>query len=353
MARARVIVDTEPKIVGELSQSELTSTLSWYSQNKDRKDSLKFAADYLRKHHKITAASTLKSKGSTFGFICRILTNGGTLPSENQLWFEKEIEEIKQEVLSEKPVQVSDKVVVNIQERVREKASECIGELEGQLDDLIVSNFKANNSPYGTFHRFTLKGAHVKYVVDHFKAKRQEFDFVLNTDDKDVKEGYSNFSKPQLKKLIAYCDQVILDCGKISEDSVKSRKPRKRKTKTPEQLVSKVKVCEEFKELNLKSIDVKSILGATQLWVYNTKYRKIGLYQAEDAGGFTIKGTTILNFNESKSIQKRLRKPEVSLPQLLSGGKVFLRNFMESIRAVESPLNGRLNQDIILLKVTK
>jgi hypothetical protein len=275
------------------------------------------------------------------------------LPTENQLWFDKEIEEIKQEVLSEKPVQVSDKTVINIQERVREKASECIGELEGQLDDLILSNFKANNSPYGTFHRFALKGAHVKYVVDHFKAKRQEFDFVLNTDDNDVKEGYSNFSKPQLKKLIAYCDQVILDCGKISEDSVKSRKPRKRKTKTPEQLVAKVKVCEEFKELNLKSIDVKSILGATQLWVYNTKYRKVGLYQAEDAGGFTIKGTTILNFNESKSIQKRLRKPEVSLPQLLSGGKVFLRNFMDSIRAVESPLNGRLNQDIILLKVTK
>jgi hypothetical protein len=41
------------------------------------------------------------------------------------------------------------------------------------------------------------------------------------------------------------------------------------------------------------------------------------------------------------------------LPQLLAGGKVFLRNFMESIRAVESPLNGRLNEDIILLKVTK
>ena len=353
MARTRVVVDTEPKISGELTQSELTSTLSWYSQNKDRKDSLKYAADYLKKHHKITATSALKSKGSTFGFICRILSNGGLLPSENQLWFDKELAEIQQEIITDKPVQVTEKNVINIQERVKEKASECIGELEGLLDDLILSDFKANTSPYATFHRFALKGAHVKHVVDHFKNKRQEFDFVLNTTDKDVKEGYSNFSKPQLKKLVAYCDQVILDCGKVSEDSVKSRKPRKRKVKTPDQIVSKVKICEDFKELNLKSIDVKSILGATQLWVYNTKYRKVGCYQAEDAGGFTIKGTTILNFNESKSIQKKLRKPEVSLPQLLAGGKVFLRNFMESIRAVESPLNGRLNEDIILLKVTK
>ena len=353
MARTRVVVDTEPKISGELTQSELTSTLSWYSQNKDRKDSLKYAADYLKKHHKITATSTLKSKGSTFGFICRILSNGGLLPVENQMWFDKELDEIKQESLSEKPVQVSDKNVINIQERVKEKASECIGELEGQIDDLILSSFKANSSPYAVFHRLGLKGAHVKYVSEHFKSKRQEFDFVLNTDDKDVKEGYSNFSKTQLKKLVAYCDQVILDCGKVSEDSVKSRKPRKRKVKTPEQIIAKVKVCEEFKELNLKSIDVKTILGATQLWVYNTKYRKIGCYQAEDAAGFTIKGTTILNFNENKSVQKKLRKPEVSLPQMLNGGKVFLRNFMESIRAVESPLNGRLNEDIILLKVVK
>jgi hypothetical protein len=38
---------------------------------------------------------------------------------------------------------------------------------------------------------------------------------------------------------------------------------------------------------------------------------------------------------------------------VLNGGKVFLRNFMESVRAVESPLNGRLNEDIILLKVIK
>jgi len=353
MARTRIVVDTEPKILGELTQSELASSLSWYSQNKNRKDSLKYTADYLKKHHKITSTSSLKSKGSTFGFICRILSNGGLLPAENQTWFDKELGEIKQECLSEEPVQVSDKNVINIQERVKEKASECIGELEGQIDDLILSSFKANSSSYVVFHRLALKGAHVKYVADHFKTKRQEFDFVLNTDDKEVKEGYSNFSKPQLKKLVAYCDQVILDCGRVSEDSVKSRKPRKRKVKTPEQIVAKVKICKAFEELNLKSIDIKSILGATQLWVYNTKYRKIGCYQAEDAGGFTIKGTTILNFNESNSMQKKLRKPEISLPQLLNGGRVFLRNFMENIRAVESPLNGRLNEDIILLKVTK
>jgi len=353
MPRVNVVSDTEPKIVGELTQPELTSTLSWYSQNKDRKDSVKYATDYLKKHHKLTVTTNLKEKGSTFGFICRILTNGGSLPPESQLWFEKEIEKIKQEFLSEKNVQTSDKPLINIQSRIREKVSECIGELEGQIDELILSKFKANTSPYGIFHSHALKEIHIKYIVDHFKIKRQEFDFVLNSNDPEIKEGYSNFTKPHLKKLVAYCDQVILDCAKVTETSVTNRKPRKRKLKTPEQLVAKVKICEEFPVLNLKSVDVKSILGATQLWVYNTKYRKIGCYQAEDAGGFSIKGTTIQNFSESKSMQKKLRKPETFLPQIIAGGKTFLRSVMSNVNAVESPLKGRLNSDIVLLKVVK
>jgi hypothetical protein len=105
--------------------------------------------------------------------------------------------------------------------------------------------------------------------------------------------------------------------------------------------------------LGLTSVKSTDIIGALQLWVYNTKNRKLGVYNAEDAGGFSVKGSTITNFSESKSIQKTLRKPEAMLPDVLKGGKVFLRNVMDGIRAVESKLNGRLNKDVILLKVVK
>jgi hypothetical protein len=185
------------------------------------------------------------------------------------------------------------------------------------------------------------------------KKVRAEYDDVLTTKDADVKEGYSNFTKQNMKKIIAYCDQVILDCNRVSEVSTKSRKPRKRKVKSPDELVKKIKICAEFKDLNLKSVPTTSIVGANQLWVYNTKTRKLGVYNAEDAGGLSVKGSSIINFAEKKSVQKKLRKPEVMLPDVLNGGKVFLRNVIDSIRAVESPLNGRLNADTILLKVTK
>ena len=352
-SRSRLVLDTEPKFSGEVTKADISSALSWYSQNKENKDAQKYAADFLKKKHKLDVGSAIKKKSSTFGFVCRIVSNGAILPEENRVWLEKEIQSLKEIKQVEKPVQTSDKNVINIQDRIREKASECIGEIEGLMDDLILSDFKSNVSPFAVFHKMEVKGAHTRFIVDIFKKRRNEFDLVLNTTDKEVKEGYSNFSKIQLKKLIGFCDQVILDCEKVTQTAVKNRKPRKRKLKTAEQLVAKVKVCEEFKELNLKSVDVKSILGAMQLWVYNTKQRKVGCYHANDAGGFLIKGTTIQNFNETKSIQKKLRKPEVSLPEILNAGKVTLRNFMDGIRAVESPLNGRLNADIILLRIVK
>jgi hypothetical protein len=77
------------------------------------------------------------------------------------------------------------------------------------------------------------------------------------------------------------------------------------------------------------------------------------MYQASDAGGLSVKGSSIVNFSEEKSIQKKLRKPEVTLPEVLSGGKVYLRNALGNIRAVESALSGRLNDDTILLRVVK
>lgn len=352
MARTRLI-DSEPKFVGEMSSNDINKALGWYTENRDKKDAIKYASEYLKRKHGLIVGSAIKNKTRTFGFMCRIVSNGGILSEEMQTWFDKEIQNLKDSPADAPVVEESSKNVINIQDRIREKSSECIGEIEGMIDDLIESDFKSNFSPYAVFHKMEIKAAHIRHVLEVFKKRRSEFDQVLNSKDEDLKEGYSNFSKTQLKKLIAFCDEVILDCGKITESSMKNRKPRKRKAKTPDQIVSKVKICQEFKELNLKSIDVRTVIGATQLWVYNTKYRKLGCYHANDAGGFIIKGTKILNFNETKSTQKKLRKPEVTLPEILKASKVTSRNFMEAIRAVESPLNGRLTADIVLLRIVK
>ena len=346
-------VGQEPKFLGEVTEKDLGIALSWYSINRKAKDSQKYASAYFKKVHKLDILPVIKTKPTQFGFVCRILTNGGVLSPERKEWFDGQVEELKKELVKAKAKvkteQFIEVVKVNIQDRIREKAIECIGEFEGQIDDIILKS--ESPQPYAVMHTLGIKGVHTRAILEWSREKRAEFEEVLTTDDSQLKEGYSNFKKTELKKIIAYCDQVILDCNKVAQSVV--RKARKRKAKSPEQLVAKMKHCLEFKDLSLTSVKSTDIIESMQLWVYNTKTRKLGVYHAEDAGGLSVKGSSIVNFSETKSIQKTLRKPEVMLPEVLKGGKVFLRNAIDSIKAVESKLTGRINADTILLRVMK
>ena len=345
----------EPKFSIELSKTQLILALNWYSQNRTSKDAEKYVTDFFKRRLKKDIGAIAKDCTSTFCYVCRIVYNGGMLSVKDQIWFDNEAKQVEDKLNVKKVKVVEEKPtnVISIQDRIREKSQECIGELEGQLDDYIASDYKIDASPYGVMHTMNIKSVHVSRIVDVFKKRRMEFDAVLNTDDKELKEGYGNFTKPQLKKVVAWCDQVILDCIKVVGSAAENRKPRKRKVKSPEELVVKVKVLDKFDELKLVSVPTTEIIGAMQLWVYNVKTRKLGCYHAEDAGGLSVKGTSLENFNESKSVHKKLRKPEVSLPEVMKAGKVLLRNYMDNIRAVESALTGRLNADTILLRSLK
>jgi hypothetical protein len=197
------------------------------------------------------------------------------------------------------------------------------------------------------------KSVHTKVIVEHYKKVREEIAEALVGEDEQLVEGYSNFKKVELKRFEAFLSKLIDDALMLEDESKKNRKPRKRKVKSPEELVSKLNYCVEDELTKFKSVDPKAIIGCSALWVYNAKTRKLGCYFADDAGGLTIKGSTVLNYTESKSVQKKLRKPEEIVPEVISGGKVFLKNVIDSIRAVQSPLSGRINADTVLIRIIK
>lgn len=346
VARAKFL---EPSFTEKMTSSQVMDSLNWYHENKENKDAQKYLSDFAKKF-KIKGKLNTGKSYLTLAWLCRLKLNGNDTGYDDE-YFRTELSKL---FVEEKTIVVDTKETptITIQDRIREKASECIGELEGLFDDFILSGCTANTSPYGLMHSFEIKSVHTRFIVEVFKKRRAQYDEALYTEDKEFREAY-DMTKPQLKKVIAWCDQVILDCQKISGEAVKSRKPRKRKVKTAAEQTTKMKYCVEFPELKLKSIDPKLIVGALQLWVYNTKTRKLGCYHAEDAGGFTIKGTTIQNFSESKSTQKKLRKPEVTLKEVLDGGKIILKRLIDGIRAVESPLTGRINNDTVLVRVVK
>ena len=141
------------------------------------------------------------------------------------------------------------------------------------------------------------------------------------------------------------CALPILQEAKIN------RKPRAKKSVPAEKLVAKMKYLKQDDKLRLVSINPVDIIGAKELWVFNCKTRKLGKYVADDFSDLGVKGTSVTGFDELKSVAKTLRKPEEQLKEFKAAGKVALRKFLEDIKAVDIKLNGRINEDTILLKV--
>lgn len=340
----------EPRIEGVATSIQLVNALNWYHQNMENKDAIKYIQDYAKKN-KIAGRVDTSQSILTLGWLCRLVTNGNNVGEYGDKFIKTHMKKVLVTQVEE-PVTVDATPTVSIQDRLKEKVGEIAVDLEAALDDYVLSDFKTMPAPMSVMHD-RAKGMHAQKLIEHFKKRRIEFDDVLNTDDKDLREGYSNFTKPQLKKLVAFCDAVITDAMKIAGEAKVNRKKPKRKQKTPDQLVTKLNFCKEDDTYKLKSVAPRDIIGALQLWVFNVKTRKLGVYHAEDAGGLSVKNSSLLNYSESKSIHKIIRKPEATIPTVMKGGKVVLKNLLGEIASKDSPLSGRINADTILLRVVK
>ena len=146
----------------------------------------------------------------------------------------------------------------------------------------------------------------------------------------------------------------MTDLDGYKRAKVATRKAPVRKPPSPEKVTRKLKYAKEFAELGLTSIAPKDIVGAATLWVYNTKTRKLGVYHASTIDQqLTVKGSTIVGWDPKTSIAKTLRKPAEQIKAFKDSGKVQLRTFLDKIKATEVKLNGRINDQVILLRTDK
>ena len=166
-------------------------------------------------------------------------------------------------------------------------------------------------------------------------------------------EAYSVLGKRKLKAAIDFWEQAIVDIGTTAHQKKSLHKTRVRKQKPPSQLVAKLKFLQEYKELKLKSIDPTQILKCSELWVYNTRLRKLGHYVSLNGMPFEIKSTRITNLDTNKSVQKTLRKPAEQLKELENYARPGAIKWFNNIKAVATPLREALNGDSILLKGVK
>jgi hypothetical protein len=247
--------------------------------------------------------------------------------------------------------------VISIQERVREATFVMTEEIEDAIESWMINpetfdpkQFKVLNLLKGK----EAKPAHARVIKEYYASGLAELIEVSSGGeiDEDLKEGYSHRTKKQITSLLTFYKEIESACIMLMEEAKITRKPRVKKSVPKDKLVEKLKFLKTHEPLKLVSINPTDIIGSTELWLYNTRTRKLGRYIADDmTGPLTVKGVSIVGFNEHTSIQKTLRKPIEKLTEFKKAGKVQLRKFLDDINATDTKMNGRIGEDTILLKV--
>jgi hypothetical protein len=195
------------------------------------------------------------------------------------------------------------------------------------------------------------KAAHARIIKTFYSRNYDELVEAATTKDEQLKEGYAHLSKANLKKITLFYSEILSACDMLAQEAKVNKKPRAKKPTDKAKVVAKMKYLKQDEKLKLVSINPQDIIGAKELWIYNVKSRKLGKYVAGEFNDLGVKGTTVIGFDPIKSVQKTLRKPEEQLKEFKAAGKVQLRKFLDDIKAVDIRLNGRFNEDTVLLKV--
>ena len=243
----------------------------------------------------------------------------------------------------------SKKKVISIQDRLQGKVEDFISVVEGKADDFVDSGYMMKYDPYNHMLEIGCKAAHARKMRPFYVDCYNELVDVYNKDDEFLLEAWSHLKPKYHKKMMDFYGVIVDDLDRIIKNSTAQRKPRKKKTLSAARLIKKLKYQPEFSDLKLVSVNPEKIIGANELWVYNTRYKTLGVYHAVNSvRGLSVKGCTIQHFDEDTTTQKTARKPQDVLSVLT---KRSLKKQLNNMKTKEQPLTGRINAQTILLGV--
>lgn len=367
-----VLLGGEPNIAamnitddGELIW-QIQKALNWYNYNWSEKDYRKATLEYIKKNkyskadqESVANASTVSFDFRCVGAYCRVSNNGVVLPEMKKNLVNTHIQNLIKDGSKVRVIpQVVERPKVSIQDRIQEQVSEYIGELEIHVDELVDYLTKPNVTKFDFdvpewIKKKEIKSVQAQMIADHFKPRIKELEEAIDGKDEDLKQAYSWMSKPKLKKYLNFHQEMVVHFQAQAQFAKSIRKPRKKKKKKPEQLVAKLKYQKECTEFSINSVDPREIIGAKKLVAFNTKYRTLSVYDASPlVDGFTIKGTTLVGYDEANSKTKKLRDPKSVLSRMI-GGVRAINNAWETVKTKETKPNGRFNEHTVILQVIK
>ena len=247
----------------------------------------------------------------------------------------------------EKEEKKKEKKVISIQERIQEQVYDFVAHIEGLVDDFIINGYKLKYDFYSQLLNKGCKSVHARKLRDHYLDDYNAMVALYNKEDDYLNEAWGHLKPKQIGKMTDFYGVIVDDLERIIKNATAQRKPRKKKPVAASKQIKSLKYQQEFPDLRLVSINPEKIIGASELWVFNTKYKTLGVYYAENSvRGLSVKGCTIQHFDNETSAQKTARKPKDALNNLT---KRSLKKQMKEMKTKEQGCTGRINSQTILL----
>jgi len=340
----------------------LSRAFNWYNYFYGKKEAKDFIASYLDRHERVKDAKKIRAIPDsqirlTTGWLCRMSDMGLQLDEHELIKLDNLITELlslKEQAKEEVAVEEESVPKVTIQDRLRDKVSECLGELDGLFDEFVTAGAKLNADykPVSLMRSMNIAPQMIHMIKDVWAKKLIEFEDAVAGKDPDLAKAYDYMNKNQLKQCVKFCELVLSDCGSYVQIKKVERKPRKVKPVSPEKKAAKFKICTEFAELKLKSLPAAQLVDKSEAWLYDAKKRKlIHLVADEYAKVFTVKNNAVIGFSTVETVQKTLRKPAEQLKQITSIGKPAARKYFKDIKATEVAWNARGTENLVVLRV--
>ena len=359
-AQAKLAGGGAPIVTQENYRVTLQIALCYYNANMENKERAKVVLNYLKKNNKpyfdiLNEAPDYEFL--TLGSLLTIKNKGEYLAPEDEAKIQAKLDALYEKYSLKKaaaPAEDDDPTqkapVISVEQRVIEAARKQSEEIDYAID-AFFKNKKSDFSAKSFLNANGVSGAVAKRIGEYYRTALAEIEEAILGKDEQLVEAYSFLTKAELKRFRDMLAGIIEDCTNATLAAKANRAPRVKKAKPPVKQVEKLKYLAEFPELALKSIHPTKIVGAQQLWVYNTKNKKLGVYYATGSSGFSVKGSTLLGWDPEVSSQNGLRKPADIIPQVLEGGKLQLQKILGKLTTINTKLNGRINADTILLRV--
>lgn len=332
----------EPTVNENSTNIEMIVAFNWYNYMTTRKDVVKWLLEYVSKDqakHISKLKETYISK--TCCYIARLILNENSVPD----YCKKSLTDHIDHLMTMEIIKVDTNKVEIVKSYKETKGDLSIAEIDEAYDKL-----DEDFSTYNYLSENDVPKIYCASIESYYNPVLAEIDAVIEGKDKELKEGYKCYSKPQLKKMKKYLEAILADVSRYSDNKKAARKPRKPKKLSSEAILKHFKFCQEDTENQIVSIDPERILNASELFTYNVKYKVLTKFVAKKGEKLKVHRSAITNYDEKESKSKRVgRKGKALIETVLNGSVSQRRKVFEQVNTDFIKIPDRSNDNVVLL----